>query len=63
MAKYFVLLLNNFLGDLFLTIKNTDFARYADDNTSYFTGENIDNVFSTLEDTEKVIFKWLEKIR
>ena len=56
-----LLLLNNFLGDLFLTIKNTDFARYADDNTSYFTGENIDNVFSTLEDTAKVIFKWFRE--
>ena len=28
-----------FLCDLFLIIKNTDFASYADDNTPYTTGE------------------------
>ena len=68
MARYFFgvlygsildpLLFNIFLSDLFLTIKNTDFASYAEDNTPFTTGENIDDVIGTLEETLTVMFRW-----
>ena len=35
---------NIFLSDLLLIIKDTDFASYADDNTIYKAGSNIDEV-------------------
>lgn len=37
------LLFNTFLCNLFLTIKNTHFASYIDDDTPYTTAENIDD--------------------
>ena len=36
------ILFNNFLSDLFLIIKDTDFASYTDDNTIYKASSNID---------------------
>ena len=38
------LLFNIFLCDLFLIMKETSFASYADDNTPYATAENLDEV-------------------
>ena len=37
---------NIFLSDLLLIIKDTDFASYADDNTIYKAGSNIDEVIA-----------------
>ena len=52
------LLFNIFLCDLFFTVKNVDFASYADDNTPYTTGENIEEVISKLEKDASSLFKW-----
>ena len=52
------LLFNIFLCDLFLMVENTDFASYADDNTPYTTGENINEVISKLEKETSSLFNW-----
>ena len=36
------ILLNIFLSDLFLVVKDVNFASYADDNTIYQSGRNVD---------------------
>ena len=43
------LLFNIFLWDLFLIMKETSFASYADDNKLYVTAENLDEVIKSLE--------------
>ena len=68
MARYFIwvpqgsilgpLLFNIFLCDLFLTIKHTDFASYADDNTPYTTGACVNDVIDKLEKTANDMFNW-----
>ena len=40
------LLFNAFLCDLFFIMNETDFASYADDNTPYVKGYNIEDVIS-----------------
>ena len=47
-----------FLSDLFLVLNNVDLASYADDNTIYTTGENIDEVIFYLQESSKKLFKW-----
>ena len=39
-------------------MNKTEFASYADDNTSYTSGQNIDNVVRTLEINSVRLFKW-----
>ena len=52
------LLSNIFLCDLFFIMNETEFASYADDNTPYTSGQNIDNVIRTLENDSVRLFKW-----
>ena len=52
------ILFNIFLSDLFLVLNNVDLASYADDNTIYTTGENIDEVIFSLQESSKKLFKW-----
>ena len=52
------LLFNIHLCDLFVIMNHEDIANYADDNTPYFSGKNIDEVITFLEETSRVIFKW-----
>ena len=42
---------NIFLCDLFVHLKDIDFASYADDNTPYTEHDSIDHVISRLEET------------
>ena len=51
------ILFNIFLSDLFL-VQNVDFASYADDNTIYDTGGNIDVVIFSLQESSKKLFNW-----
>ena len=44
------LLFNIFLCDLFLIMKETSFASYADHNMPYVTDENLDEVIKSLEE-------------
>ena len=39
-------------------MNDTEFASYADDNTHYTSGQNIDNVIKTLENDSVRLFKW-----
>ena len=39
-------------------MNHEDIANYADDNTPYVSGKNIDEVVKFLEKSSRVIFKW-----
>ena len=51
-------LFNIFLYDLFFIMNETKFASYADDNTPFISGKNIDDVIRTLENDFVRLFKW-----
>ena len=40
------ILFNNFLSDLFLFVKDVNFANYSDNNTIYQSGRNVDDVIN-----------------
>ena len=44
------ILCNIFLSDLFLVLKDTDFASYADNNTIYNISDSINDVIASLQD-------------
>ena len=52
------LLFNIDLSDLFFITNHEDTANYADGNTPYVSGKNIDEVVRFLEESSRVIFKW-----
>ena len=52
------ILFNIFLSDLFFVISNTDFSSYADDNTIYDSGNSIDDVISSLQESGEKLFQW-----
>ena len=52
------ILFNIFLSDLFLVLKDTDFASYTDDNTIYDTGDSINDVIASLQDSSEKLFQW-----
>ena len=52
------ILFNIFISDLFLVIKDVDFASYADDNTIYQSGGNVDDVINGLKVSAEKLFKW-----
>ena len=52
------ILFNIFLSDLFLVISNTDFSSYVDDNTIYDSGNSIDDVISSLQESAKKLLQW-----
>ena len=57
------LLVNTFLGDLFLIMKETSFASYADDKTPYVTAENLDEVIKSLEEDSLSCFSGSQIIK
>ena len=52
------LLFNADLCDLYITMSQYDIANYADDNTPYVSGRNIEEVVASLEEVSEVIFQW-----
>ena len=52
------LLFNIFLCDLFFIMNETDFASYADDNTPYVVGNNIEDVIIKLQNASLTLFQW-----
>ena len=52
-------LLNNFLCDLFFIKNDTDFARYADDNTPYTIRNDMEMLFPNYEIRQKQLFEAL----
>ena len=52
------ILFNIFLSDLFLVLKDTDFASCADDNTIYDIGDSINDVIAPLQDSSEKRLQW-----
>ena len=52
------LLFNIFLCDLFFIMNEIDFASYADDNTPYVVGNNIEDVIIKLQNASLTLFQW-----
>ena len=50
--------LSLFFCDLFFIINETDFASYADDNTPYVVGNNIEDVIIKLQNASLTLFQW-----
>ena len=46
-----------FLSDLFLVVKDVNFASFADDNTIYQSGRNVDDVINDLRLSAKKPFR------
>ena len=51
------LLFNIFLCDLFFIMNEVDFASYADDNTPFFVGNDLDEVIFKLQSASKTLFQ------
>ena len=51
------LLFNADLRDLFVTMSHYDIANYADDNTPYVSGRNMEELVASLEELSEVIFQ------
>ena len=51
------LLFNADLCDLFITMSRYDIANYADDNTPYVSGRNMEELVASLEELSEVIFQ------
>ena len=49
---------NIFLADLFLVLKDVDIANFADDNTSFTSVNNIDELIDSLQKASSSLFKW-----
>ena len=52
------LLFNIFLNDLFLFVENSDLSNYADDNTLYSSGNDLEKVKQTLRQDFEIVTKW-----
>ena len=39
-------------------MNNVDFASYADDNTHFFVGKDLDDIISKLQNASKTLFQW-----
>ena len=52
------LLFNINICDLFSIIKDCDIANYAEDNTPYLSGRNVDEVLNGLENVSSNLFQW-----
>ena len=52
------LLINIFLCDIFFIMNDVEFASYADDNTLFFVGDDLNDVTLKLQNASKIIFKW-----
>ena len=53
------LLFNIFLYDWFFIMNAVQFASYADDNTPFFVGEDLNNAILKLKNASKTFFKWV----
>ena len=47
-----------FLSEVFLVVRDENFANYAHDNTIYRLGRNVDNVINDLQLSAKKLFHW-----
>ena len=54
------LLFNIFLCDLFFEMNDVDFSSYADDNTPFFVGNDLDEVIFKLQNASITLFQWFK---
>ena len=54
------MLFNVFISDIFLFIPNVDIANYADDNTPYTTGMDVNEVLEELKNTSDILLNWFD---
>ena len=52
------ILFNIFLSDLFLVISDTDFSSYTNDNAIYDSGNSIDDVISSSQESAEKLLEW-----
>ena len=52
------LLFNIFFSDLFFIVNDIEIASYANDNTPFFIGKDIDDNISKLLNTSKTLLQW-----
>ena len=52
------LLFNIFISDFFLILNNTETESYADNNTTYCSYKNFEDVITSLERTADDFFTW-----
>ena len=52
------LLFNIGICHLFCIIEDCDIANYADDNTPFLSGKNVEEVFNSLENVSSNLFQW-----
>ena len=52
------LLFSIFLNDIFFFIKDIKIASYADDTTPYFTGNNLTELLTILENESNILMEW-----
>ena len=53
------LLFNIYINDLFMHMNDSDIANYADDNTPFCVGENVDDVIEKLEKDYNNFILWI----
>ena len=53
------LLFNIYLSDLFLFSEGSNIANYADDNSPYAVGKDIESVILQLEEDSKILINWV----
>ena len=41
---------------------DVDFASYADENTSFFVGDDLNDVILKLQNASKILFKWMIRL-
>ena len=51
-------LFNVFFSDLFLVVKDVNFASYADDNSIYQSGRNVNDIINDLQLSAEKLFRW-----
>ena len=54
------LLFNIFLADLFFIHNDIDIANFPDDNTSYLSAKNVEDLIESLERPSVSLFRWFE---
>ena len=55
------LLYNIFLNDLFLFVENSDLSNYADNNTLYSSGNDLEKVKQTSRQEFEIVTKWFHE--
>ena len=53
-----IVFIQYFLSDLFLVVKDVNFASYADVDTIYQSGRNVDDIINNLQLSAEKLFRW-----